>query len=293
MTTILTTADIEHFHAHGHVVIRDCFSREFAEEWVELAYRRLGYDRRDPSTWERPLTNMPVMHTFEFKNGAPKAWQAACELLGGEDRIWQPATFSDAMIMNLGLGKDKPWTPPGPLATGWHKDGDFFRHFLDSPEQGLLTIVLWTDVISQGGGTFVACDSVPVVARFLAQHPEGVLPQEFCFGEMIDECCEFAELTGKAGDIVLIHPYVLHASSQNVLNIERAITNPPFHLLEPMNFNRADKADFSPVETSILRGLGVDRLDFQPTAPRERVHPERERIQAAALVEERKRLAIG
>ena len=58
-------------------------------------------------------------------------------------------------------------------SVGWHKDGDFFRHFLDSPEQGLLTFVLWSDIEPRGGGTFVAADSVPVVARTLAAAPGG------------------------------------------------------------------------------------------------------------------------
>jgi hypothetical protein len=58
------------------------------------------------------------------------------------------------------------------IGRGWHKDGDFFRHFLVSAEQALLTFVLWTDMLHKGGGTFVAADSVPVVARFLAEHPD-------------------------------------------------------------------------------------------------------------------------
>ena len=35
-----------------------------------------------------------------------------------------------------------------------------------------------------------------------------------------------------------------------------------------MNFNRPSADDFSPVERAILRGLGVERLDFRPTRPR-------------------------
>jgi hypothetical protein len=62
-------------------------------------------------------------------------------------------------------------TPPSELETcrspaeSYFRAGhDFFRHFLDSPEQALLTLVLWTDMLPKGGGTFVAADSVPVVA---------------------------------------------------------------------------------------------------------------------------------
>jgi ectoine hydroxylase-related dioxygenase (phytanoyl-CoA dioxygenase family) len=35
------------------------------------------------------------------------------------------------------------------------------------------------------------------------------------------------ELTGKVGDVVLMHPYMLHATSQNVIEHGRPITNLP------------------------------------------------------------------
>jgi hypothetical protein len=183
--------------------------------------------------------------------------------------------WSDSFIFNLGDGADRPWSPPSPTVPGWHKDGDFFRHFLDSPEQGLLPIVLWSDVIHQAGGTFAACDSVPLVARYLRDHPEGVEPNGFPIRSMIEQCRDFIEVTGAAGDVFILHPYLLHASSQNVLKLTRVITNPPVALREPMNFNRTNPAAFSPVEKAILNGLGVERYDYQPTHQRERVIPER------------------
>ena len=36
-----------------------------------------------------------------------------------------------------------------------------------------------------------------------------------------------------------------------------------------MNFNRPTRTDFSLLERATLHALGVDRLDFHPTAPRE------------------------
>ena len=44
------------------------------------------------------------------------------------------------------------------------------------------------------------------------------------------------------------------------------------------------------VEAAVLRGLGVEHYDFAPTAPRERIIPERERIQAKMREEEKARL---
>jgi hypothetical protein len=100
-------------------------------------------------------------------------------------------------------------------------------------------------------------------------------------------------MTGEAGDVVLLHPYTLHATSQNVLGVPRIITNPPLALREPMNFHRADVDDFSLVERAVLRGLGVDRLDFAPAAPRENVVPERVRRQRARAAAEDARLAAA
>jgi hypothetical protein len=129
---------------------------------------------------------------------------------------------------------------------------------------------------------------VPQVARFLADHPEGVDPN--AFGPLIHECKEFVEFTGKTGDVVLLHPFMMHASSSNPSGRARFITNPPVSFTAPMNFNRANWNDHSLVEKAVLRGLGVERLDFQPTAPREAIVPERVRRQQKMLEEQQARL---
>lgn len=101
------------------------------------------------------------------------------------------------------------------------------------------------------------------------------------------------EITGNAGDVVLLHPFVLHSASQNPSGRARFITNPPVALKKPMNFNRNNPDDFSPVELAVLRGVGKERLDFKPTAPRERLVPERVKRQKKMLEEQKKRLETG
>jgi hypothetical protein len=289
----LTDAQIEEFITRGHITLHNCFGREIAKQLTDRAFVRLGYDPADPTTWREERVNMGTVDRLDVREFAPTVWQAACELLGGEDRIQQPYTWSDGFIGNFGIGKDRPWEPPSADSPGWHKDGDFFRHFLDSPEQGLLTLVVWTDIAPRGGGTFLACDSVPVVARFLAEHPEGVLPGGFDFKAMIRECRDFVEFTGEVGDVVLLHPFILHTTSQNHSGKARFITNPPIHLREPMRFDRDDPAAFSPIERAVLRGLGVERLDFRPTHPRERVETEGVRRRRLRSEEEKARLAAA
>lgn len=285
----LTDEQAEHFLQRGFVTVPAAFDPAEARQWLDEAWTRFGYDRDDPGSWAEKRIHLSSRSHVDARTFAPAAWRAAMDLVGGSDRVALPWEWGNGFIANLGVGGDRPWQPPSAQVGGWHKDGDFFRHFLDSPEQALLTFVLWTDMLPKGGGTFVAADSVPVVARFLAAHPEGVLPREFPYAELIGQCRDFTEMTGSAGDVVLLHPYTLHATSQNVLGVSRIISNPPLALREPMNFNR--RGGFSLVEQAVLRGLGTDRLDFRPAASRERVVPQRVRDQQAREAAENQRLA--
>ena len=101
-----------------------------------------------------PDVVVPSHRTFDCASFAPKAWAAICELCGGEDRV-DPYSreWRDSLIVNLGsaAGEGKP-VPPKELEE-WHVDGDFFMHYLDSPEQALLAIPLFTDIVPLGGGT--------------------------------------------------------------------------------------------------------------------------------------------
>ena len=129
------------------------------------------------------------------------------------------------------------------------------------------------------------------VARLLEREREGVLPDDFPYDELIAQCSTFVETTGRLGDVVLMHPFMLHAVSQNHRGTARFITNPPIALKEPMRFDRDDPAEHSPVERAVLRALGVERLDYRPAAPREDVVPERVRRQERMREQEEARLA--
>jgi hypothetical protein len=289
----LTDQEVDHFLQHGYVVVKNCFDPGSAQAWIDRAWVRFGCDRDNPAEWVEKRIHLAARTSVDAREVAPRAWNAAAQLVGGEDRLQLPWNWNDGFIANLGVGDDRAWQPPSAEVGGWHKDGDFFRHFLDSPEQGLLTIVLWTAMHHQGGGTFIAADSVPVIARYLAAHPEGVLSTEFDFEALTRQCTDLRELTGEAGDVVLMHPYLLHATSQNVIKHGRLITNPPITLREPMQFDRADPAQLSPVERAVLRGLGVETFPFERTGEREIVVPERVLEQQRRESAEAERLAAA
>jgi hypothetical protein len=286
----LSNEQTQHFLERGHVVLRDCFPRAFAEQWRKRAWVRLGYDPQDPATWKRARVHLAGLDMMRVPDFAPKAWAAMLDLVGGEERIRDPQDqyWPDGFIINFHVRADQPWLPPSSDAPGWHKDGEFFRHFLDSPEQGLLVIVLWSDILPRSGGTFIACDSVKHVAELLLEHPEG-LPPTTNFGQLVEKCSDFEEMTGRAGDVVLMHPYMLHAASANPSGRPRFITNPLIPLREPMCFNRPD-ADYSLIEQAVLHQLGVDNIEFEPLGEREFVKAEGAVARSANLQQEKERL---
>jgi hypothetical protein len=283
---VLSDAQVQSFLDKGYLVVPDSLERDIAGRWIDEAYERLGYAKNDPSTWAKDIIWMDHRNKLPIREVAPKAWAAILDVVGGEDRLETQVLripesghfstinsfeWSDSFIVNFHRGSGQPWQPPSAKVTGWHKDGSYFRHFIDSREQALLTIVMWSDMLHQGGGTFIAPDSVRVIARLLYEHPEGIPARDFDFTMIINQCQVFEEVTGKAGDFLILHPFMLHASSQNVLNKPRFMTNPPIVLKEPMNLNRANPEDFSLLERATLHYLGLERYDFQPSAPRENI----------------------
>lgn len=283
----LTQAEKDHFRERGYIQLKNCFTKEQAQPIIDNVWIRLGVDPSDKSTWAE-RTNMPHHNTFDGGNFAPKAWAAICELLGGEDRV-VPTTreWRDSLIVNLGAAEHEGTEVKPHDLEGWHVDGDFFVHYLDSPEQALLVIPMFTDVIPSGGGTMICPEAIPKMAKLLYDHPEGLSPyavprghEDFgkrkgqtIFNDVAKSCTDFVEVTGEVGDVFLLHPLMLHTATPNPKRAVRIITNPPVAVNQPLNFNRVD-GKYTLVEQKTLHALGRDSLpDWKPTAPRERLTP--------------------
>lgn len=262
----LNETQVRQFLDQGWLVIPDCFDKKEARKWVQAAYARIGYDERRPKGWHEERVHIPSSASFRISEFAPKAWSAICALVGGVDRIEAPDLHSwlNSFIIKFPVGRSVNWAGPSAEGEGWHKDGPpDIAHFLDSREMGLLTFALWSEVKPRGGGTFLACDSIGPVARCLADHPEGVWITRPPFQEAIRSCRRFAEFTGQAGDVALLHPYLLHAESHNASDCPRVQTVRMITLKEPLNFSRRDTRGYSLVELAVLKSLGQRRLNFQ------------------------------
>ncbi len=260
----------EEFLRNYTVHLKGALPRELCEEWVQDYFARTGIDEADASTIPDDINGFAKgTRTIPIPEASPMAWDAICELLGGEDKIDERTRFfANGYNLNYNIGADDTWQGPGPDSPGWHKDGWFFRHFLDSPEQALLCLVIWRDIAPQSGGTFFAPDSVPLICRELLEHPEG-LHHTHPFGRHIGECEDFREMTAETGDVIMLHPFILHARSQNPSGRIRFMNNKVVSLKEPTKLSRPD-GNYTQLEASILQALRVESLDFQITRERKR-----------------------
>jgi hypothetical protein len=253
---LLTQDQIDEFISDGYTIVREAFPASVAEAireflWTELA--ALGTHRDDPSTWTKAVVHITKTYTQEpFASAWTKTLLAAFDDVVGEGRYmapvglgWWPVSFPHFA--------SAPWAPP---TEGWHIDGIQFHHHVDSPDQGLLPLFILSDIKPHGGGTAVSAGSHRLTARILAEaEPDGLHHRELTNRVLAHPVENVRELTGNAGDVVLVHPFVLHARSPNTGDAVRFICNPCIPLKEPMNLRRAHVSEYSPVELAIVNAL--------------------------------------
>jgi hypothetical protein len=163
------------------------------------------------------------------------------------------------------------WWPPERFdspGAGWHKDGDWFLHYLDSPEQAMPGIVFWRDVSYRQGATYLAVDSIPAVARLLAKNPEGFDPP-VPVADIVSTCRDFRALTATQGTIVWAPPFMVHSASVNATESMRVISNTSVMKRDPLRFSGPEPR--TPLEQSVLAALDLSELQFEPTGQRRRV----------------------
>lgn len=271
---LLSDEQIETFIEQGFVSVPGCVSRKYLDDWVDDAVRRIRsepercvkrYDPKDPQrsltafdpddrkswTWNR--INLLGDRNVPAAEIAPKAWAATCDLLGHPDTI-KTHTWSNYLILNLDSRIPGGWGPPELSDHSWHVDDPMGFNSLDSIKNGLVLIVLFSDVAHQGGGTFVAPGSHKTVARRMRDEPGVDLTKPEVILEILEETGSILETTGAAGDAFLAHPLLLHVSSANHSGRIRWMANPNIYLREPLQISGKDGA-YTPVELAVKRAI--------------------------------------
>ncbi|QGQ99400.1 hypothetical protein EHS13_33335 [Paenibacillus psychroresistens] len=189
-------------------------------------------------------------------------------------------------ILLLGLIKNGMFQKKAGIGTGF-----IFAIMWIARSKDCCVYAFFSEIAARGGGTLVVEGSHKLVARFLAQHPEGMESQA-AIDSLNMQHPYLAELTGitnsmdasvdnriqkfmdswhtdadgirmrvvettaSPGDVILCHPFLYHAASQNHSGIPRFMCNKTTPLKERMNLSQSSAAETSTLEKSIRNSLG-------------------------------------
>ena len=257
---MLTQDDISAFLADGYAAVRQAIPADTVQAcqdviWSELGRR--GVRRDDPSSWTAPVVRIPSPEGGPFAvagAGSVPALRAACDQLIGAGRWW-PRTD---------VGGTIPVRFPGeadPGDAGWHIEASYEvdgrkRVNLHSRARGLLLLYLLTDVERDSAPTRLRPGSHLDVPPILAAGGDAGLDWSQAAQQAAAASAHrpTAYATGRAGDVFLCHPFLVHAASWPHRGLlPRMIAQPAAALRGQFPLD-ADAAP-APVEQAILAGL--------------------------------------
>ena len=251
-------ASIRDFCADGFLVLRGAVAPEIVCACVEVIEKELrdrAVDPRDPATWTEPVVRFPCPEgpAFAAAGTSPALGEMYDALLGRGN--W---------VQRAGVGGTLPVRFPSmrdPGDAGWHIDGSYdvdgkWWVNVHSRRRGLLALFLFTDVGAVDAPTEILVGSHLDVPRVLAPFGE---PGVF-FGDVAGNlpASTFerprARATGRAGDVYLCHPFLVHRATWPHLGSgPRMVAQPGIAQHEP--FALRDGPGVCAVERAILRGL--------------------------------------
>ncbi|WP_418957933.1 phytanoyl-CoA dioxygenase family protein [Streptomyces tritici] len=247
----LAESFVESFVEHGFVRLEAAFPRELARECRALLWADAGCAPDDPRTWTRPLIRLPSRTDAPFRRAAgTPALHAAFDRLVGPGR-WVPRQGLGTFPLRFPHADD-------PGDTGWHVEGGFrppgsVWPWVDVRSRGraLLMFFLFSDVGPDDAPTLLRPGSHRDVAALLApQGPEGMSTVSLrrAWDRRDDGRRPVVAATGRAGDVYLCHPFLVHSAQRH-----RGRT--PRFLAQPCLAPRGPLEEGRPVAEAIRRAV--------------------------------------
>jgi hypothetical protein len=241
-STLSSDQTLEHFRERGFMRVRAAFSDHEAAAMRAAVWRvlqRSGIRENDPATWstERP-THLQALKDDPVFGGAwgQRTRAAIGEILGSVSCL-EPRSWGGFFITFPSAGE---WNVP---SSAWHADARYTSAL--APPEGVRLHALMGEVEPRSGATLLLAGSHKLLHRWFKNHPprpgargidhrkslmshpyirilhEAAGPNERIarFMERIEECdgiaLQVVENIGAAGDVILVHPLLLHAASLN------------------------------------------------------------------------------
>ena len=242
------------FNAHGYVVLKNAINKKDCEDFltdvITPALMLNGTSLNDTSmddedkAWEDEygavisgedgMNPIPLQHdkwpSF-FDSNVLNSFLNYIH--GGEHWEWTDgAKYGMGWIhLRYPVGDTEKWEPPDQYF-GWHLDGDPDRAI---NQKSVVILPFINDVGPSGGGTAVLDGSHNLVAGFMNNKPPEKVAKYL--PKFIQDTISWAlypirnylhnkivEVTGEAGDILVMHPLLLHSSSVNLHGNQTRVT---------------------------------------------------------------------
>jgi hypothetical protein len=236
-TGILSADALHAFSRDGYIILRGVIPREECDrllwERVAPALAGVGIDPFEESTWgdvEGTVVKGPRGSDHPIPLSCPDGrWPAVfrssvlrsvlSQLHGGSRWEWAYGAAEGLGWIHIRFPVDdaSTWAPPD---EGWHIDGGANTE-LDA-QASVVVLPMITAIRSGGGGTALLRGSHRRVAALLREG-KSVRPTVLARSELREHgASAVVEATGCAGDILLLHPLLVHSAS----SAHRATYNP-------------------------------------------------------------------
>jgi len=129
-------------------------------------------------------------------------------------RSVRPADIGESVVVrfpaederaNAGYHIEGSYGAPDGSSAGWVN--------IRSRNRGLLALILFTNVGRDDAPTRLLCGSHLAVPQFLAPYGEAGADSDAEFWRPSTLCLTAAHATGKAGDVFLCHPFMVHTAT--------------------------------------------------------------------------------
>lgn len=251
---MLAEDDVDRFVRDGVVVLRGAVDpADVATLWSEVAsgVRSQGVVPEDPTTWSVPVVRVPtpVGPASARAASAPALAEASDRLLGA-GRWVPPGVLGGTVPVRLPH-------PDDPGDAGWHVDAgvagpEGLRIHRDARGRALVVLVLLTDVGPDDAPTELLLGSQRDVAPVLDEVGDdgiGFVELAASLPARVHERPS-AWATGRAGDVVLAHPFLLHRATWPHRGTRpRAVAQAGVAPVGPLDPHRPDP---SPAEAALL-----------------------------------------
>jgi hypothetical protein len=214
---VLSQTQIGAFAADGFVAVRGAVPTDVVQACQHEIWSALGdhgIRREDPSTWREPVVRIgcPETEAFAAAGTQPVLWEAFDQLIGA-GRWWR----------RQGVGGTIPVRFPSradPGDAGWHIESSYAqdghaRVNYRSRARGLLALYLFSDVDELSAPTRIRPGSHRDAAPVLRPGGEAGMPfmQAAQLAAQASAARPTVLATGRAGDVFLCHPFLVHAAS--------------------------------------------------------------------------------